>query len=621
MPDRSGDRATQAGGNQTEHASARPSTPRPSPAAKLEAALASLDKPWTILRAKEAETGGRTGAAFIGLHPEKGIALIDLEPARPSHAVAGLRVALIRAQNAGFTVREPPIVPVVLSRDEISSLAARLDAAFAELPRCAIQNRDWPDLAVASLTAEHAQLVPLARRPKAAPAAAAKPETAKRAEPSPITVQRDELQRGKDAGNAPREGRPAAPRRDQAPGDARPANGSSVYPSLLRRPDIEPPAIDSSQLDVSRMMRNLKPRRIDAARSPEQSKVEPLRPERNHSNEQERLGSSPKLRAASDANAPPPQARVAAGERIFEPEWNPTYPAASAKRGRGKVWTAVGALSAMLAVLVVLPPQATGPVSSIRSTADAPAQPSERPDDAAVQTPHFATGQGSPLGDQPSSSAPLSRQEQQVMKAQDLPLPKEEPPTAPAVADAKPPAAAPTAATLPAPRKHGAKGAAERADTGAGAPAQTAAAEATKDRTSAAAAKPRQKKLSSATSRPPSVARKPAPKDGQKPQPLEEASGAIGLPPATALKPVPKEGKTAQDAPEASGTMTYVEGREPRILGTITGPAAADGAAAPQANPEARPAPPGPLSPATDFSITPQGVMAPSGVVMPFDRQ
>src|SRR5690348_5298436 len=331
MPDRlSGDRATQTGGNRAERASAKPSQPRTSPLAKLEAALASLDKPWTILRAKE--TGnGRSDVTFVGLHPEKGIALIDLEPARPSHAVAGLRVALIRAQNGGFTVREPPIVPVVVARDEIFRLAARIEAAFAEMPRCALQNRDWPELAVASLTAEHAQLVPLTRQPRVGPGSP-KPETARRTEPPPAAVRRDAAPRGADAGNALEEAPPAAaaPRRDPSPGnDARPANGSGAYPSLLRRPDIELPRIDSSQLDMSRMTRNLNPRRIDATGSPEQSRAEASRPEQsrpeqNRPIEREQASPSPEMRDGPGRPVPPPrQARVVAGERMFDSEWNP----------------------------------------------------------------------------------------------------------------------------------------------------------------------------------------------------------------------------------------------------------------------------------------------------------
>lgn len=605
-------------GKQTERTSERSSPPGQSPLAKLESMLARLDKPWMILRAREAGSSGRSpGLAFIGLHPEKGIALIDVEPARPSHAVAGLRVALLRAQNVGFTVREPPIVPVVLSRGEIPNVMARIEAAFEEMPRCAIQNRDWPELAVGCLTAENAQLVRLERRPKAAPSAPvqSKPETAKRAEPPPITVERDAPERGKGSGNSQQEAHAAAaPRREPAAGgEARHANGSSAYPSLLRRPDIEPPRIDSSQLDMSHMMRNLKPPRTDTKSRPEQSRPIARKPD-----------PSPKMRdAASDGPVPPPpKAQVIPLDRMFDSAWNPTYPPS---RGRGRGWTVVGALFVMLAALVVLPPQAIGPAPSIRSAADTPAQHGESRGDAALQPPGFATGQGTALGEQPDSQEPGSPHDQHAMNAQALPPLKEGTPPAPATANIKPLGAAPAEAAQLAPDPNAANVAKEPAE--ARAPSKAASAQATRDRANSSLAKPVQKKPSSASARPAPAARKSAPKDSSKAKDLQEASSGMALPSSAARKPAPKGDKQAQDGQDTSGAMTYVEGREPRILGTIASPSSAEDGNAPQGNDapqgslEARPGPRGPLSPATDFSITPEGVMSPSGVVVPFDRQ
>lgn len=602
-------------GKQSERASERSSTPRQSALAKLESMLARLDKPWTILREKETGGGGRAlGVAFVGFHPEKGIALIDVEPARPSHAVAGLRVALLRAQNAGFTVREPRIVPVVLSRDEIPNFAARIEAAFAEMPRCAIQNRDWPDLAVASLAAEHPQLALLERRSKAAPPSAppsSKPETARRAEPPPTTVQREAPQGAKDSGAAPEEARPAAaPRRDFTPsGEARRANGSSAYPSLLRRPDIQPPHIDSSQLDMSPLMRNLKPRRVDT-----QSRPEPGRPTAREQPARERPDRRP-LRVVRDASSdgsvpPPPKARVVPMDRLFDPEWQPTYPPS---RGRGRGWTIAGALCVMLAVLVVLPPRATGPGSSIRSTADAPAQHSDSAGAAAVQPPRFATGQGSPFGERPDLREPAPAQDHHAA------------PPAPATVDIKPLAAPPAVDARPAPDANVANAA--KAPTETRAPSKAASAEGAGDHARSALTKPAHGKPPSASARPSPAARKSAPKASQKTKDLQEANSGLALPPPAARKRASMDDKNARDSQDTSGEMKYVEGREPRILGTITSSPSADGAdapqrnEAPQGNTDMRPASRGPLSPATDFSITPEGVMAPSGVVMPFDRQ
>jgi hypothetical protein len=363
---------------------------------------------------------------------------------------------------------------------------------------------------------------------------------------------------------------------------------------------------------MSRMMRNLKPRRIDTQSRPEQSRPTAREPD-----------PPPKIRdAAGDGPAPPPpKARVVPLDRIFDSEWNPTYPPS---RGRGRGWTVVGALAIMLATLVVLPPQAIGPASSIRSTADTPAPHFDSEGKAAVQPPRFATGQGSMLGEQPDLREPAPPQDQHAITAQEAP-PKERAQPAPATVDIKPPAAAPAETAPPAPDTNVANAAKEPAEIRA--PSKAASAEGTGDRASPAATKPVQKKSSSASARPAPAVRKSAPRDSQKAKALQEASRAMALPSPTARKPAPKDDKKAQDGQDTSGAMTYVEGREPRILGTITSPPSADGGNPPQGNGdpqgsmEAQPVPRGPLSPATDFSITPEGVMAPSGVVMPFDRQ
>jgi hypothetical protein len=277
----------------------------------------------------------------------------------------------------------------------------------------------------------------------------------------------------------------------------------------------------------------------------------------------------------------------------------------------------------MLATLVVLPPQAIGPASSIRSTADTPAPHFDSEGKAAVQPPRFATGQGSMLGERPDLREPAPRQDQHAITAQEAP-PKEGSPPAPA-AVIKPPAGAPSQAVRPAPDTNVANAAKEPAETRV--PSKAASAEGTGDRASPAATKPVQKKSSSASARPAPAVRKSAPRDSQKAKALQEASRAMALPSPTARKPAPKDDKKAQDGQDTSGAMTYVEGREPRILGTITSAPSADGGNPPQGNGgpqgsmEAQPVSRGPLSPATDFSITPEGVMAPSGVVMPFDRQ
>ena len=131
---------------------------------RIDTALRSLRPPWKVLR----ETGiaadrSRLGAAFVALHPERGIALVDLAPARPDAATTWVRVTLLRAGGGVFTVREPPIMSVTLSPEEIPDCVSRIEACFAGLPPCALPDKDWPDVAVATLTAQHAGLVPLRR--------------------------------------------------------------------------------------------------------------------------------------------------------------------------------------------------------------------------------------------------------------------------------------------------------------------------------------------------------------------------------------------------------------------------------------------------------------------------
>lgn len=129
---------------------------------ELGAALLALHGPWTVLRDADAADGENGfGASFVAFHPEKGIALVGLAPARLSASVTWLRVILIHAGGGAFTVREPPIAPVPLSREEIPNACSRVEASFADMPGCSIPRKDWPRQAIAALAAEHVRLMPL----------------------------------------------------------------------------------------------------------------------------------------------------------------------------------------------------------------------------------------------------------------------------------------------------------------------------------------------------------------------------------------------------------------------------------------------------------------------------
>jgi len=129
---------------------------------ELAAALLVLPVPWMVLReAGAADDGNCLGASFVALHPERGIALVDLAPARLNANIPWLRIILIRAGGGAFTLREPPITSVLLSIEEIPRAAARIEASFADMPRCAIPEEEWPVQAIAALAAGDVHLVRL----------------------------------------------------------------------------------------------------------------------------------------------------------------------------------------------------------------------------------------------------------------------------------------------------------------------------------------------------------------------------------------------------------------------------------------------------------------------------
>ena len=85
-------------------------TPRRRALNALGTVLGTLPAPWRVLRdASPSGEGAGLGVRFMALHPNFGIALVDLAPARPKAALAPLRALLTRGNGAIFTTREPPI--------------------------------------------------------------------------------------------------------------------------------------------------------------------------------------------------------------------------------------------------------------------------------------------------------------------------------------------------------------------------------------------------------------------------------------------------------------------------------------------------------------------------------
>jgi hypothetical protein len=144
---------------------------------------------------------------YIALHPEKGIALIDLLPAQPETAVAPLEEFLARTGFGAFSRGDPPIVAVALAADDIATVGEQIDEAFGQAPSCGIKNTNWP-AAIAELlmstqgllltqlenaavaSAQKIPLPPVKDRPRDAPTAPRKIDAAAiaSAPPEPVFV-------------------------------------------------------------------------------------------------------------------------------------------------------------------------------------------------------------------------------------------------------------------------------------------------------------------------------------------------------------------------------------------------------------------------------------------------
>lgn len=133
-------------------------------AARLEATLASLPDDWTLLPRRR--IGGADGPeiGFVLLHPEIGIALVDLLPARPDDGIEPLR-DLIAADHAIADDDVLPVVAVALKPNEIADVGDRLAAAFDAAPVCDVADPAWPRRAIdLLLDAEDAAMSPLPPR-------------------------------------------------------------------------------------------------------------------------------------------------------------------------------------------------------------------------------------------------------------------------------------------------------------------------------------------------------------------------------------------------------------------------------------------------------------------------
>lgn len=146
------------------------SPPRARSFDRLTTALIALPAPWRVLRNRRATAAdGPPWVKYIALHPDKGIALVDLVPADPSTAIGPLDEFLARTGFTAFSQGDPPIIAVSLTEREIPELATRIDDAFAQAPECGIRNIDWTEAVIALLDSTPGLLLTKLERPADAP--------------------------------------------------------------------------------------------------------------------------------------------------------------------------------------------------------------------------------------------------------------------------------------------------------------------------------------------------------------------------------------------------------------------------------------------------------------------
>lgn len=134
------------------------------PVSRLGKALARLPERWIVFRQggfspTDGVAGTVYGGVYIALHPEKGVALVDLAPAQPEGAIPGLRAALRAGNFAPDTLDDIPVRALVLNQNEIATIADRLDEIFAGT---AIKDDAWIGLAVTALTTRFPLLMEVA---------------------------------------------------------------------------------------------------------------------------------------------------------------------------------------------------------------------------------------------------------------------------------------------------------------------------------------------------------------------------------------------------------------------------------------------------------------------------
>jgi hypothetical protein len=133
------------------------------PQAIVKAALLALDADWMALADLLIGDGDdEVVADFVLLHPQRGIALIDVAPRYGGDPAGGFRKFLEHQDFGQFFPGFLPIVALVIRPEDAPQLASRLDASLGALPPLSIAEPDWAEmvntLLVASETPSSADL-------------------------------------------------------------------------------------------------------------------------------------------------------------------------------------------------------------------------------------------------------------------------------------------------------------------------------------------------------------------------------------------------------------------------------------------------------------------------------
>ncbi|MGH6982824.1 MAG: hypothetical protein ACREEI_01170 [Stellaceae bacterium] len=142
---------------------------------RLRTALAALTEPWIVLATRRASgTDGPPWVRYVVLHPDKGIALVDIDDAGP--AIAPLDDFLWHTGFAALQDGALCIVAVMITAKTSDTVVDEINAAFGGSP-CGLANPNWCE-AVVDLLLATPDLMLVRLRPSApapAPAAVAAP--------------------------------------------------------------------------------------------------------------------------------------------------------------------------------------------------------------------------------------------------------------------------------------------------------------------------------------------------------------------------------------------------------------------------------------------------------------